>query len=116
MSAAVRIARRGDVALRDRVPFLHETCDFLFGHGGSDVGSAAPDEVETVIAAGIRKNRRVQDLRSPDLDSRIVHVEPPRHDSDDFLRLAVDLHTLADDRRLAAERALPEFPGQDRDG
>jgi hypothetical protein len=67
-------------------------------------------EVEAVVERGaIRRQRR------PAVHSRRQDLEGGGHHADDFVRLIVQLHRAADDRRIAPEARAPETVAEDED-
>src|SRR5688572_14542700 len=67
------------------------------------------------MTAAVLAIRRVERQREPDLGVRVVNVEPRRHDAEYGSLAAVEIDLLADDRRITAERALPELVRQEGD-
>ena len=116
--------RRVPRCVRDRVhqgsrdadalaPVLEERGELGFGRLRCDAVLQPPDHLQDVVLPQ-PANHRVHADRQPDLRVVVHDVEAGRHDADDVVRPAVDLHGLPDDR-LPAKRRLPQFVREDRD-
>jgi hypothetical protein len=92
------------------------------GVGGQHRDSVAqPGEAAEIVAVALFGLLFVEGFGQPDLAVLRAHpwcgeIETGRHDADDGDIGAVEPDGATDERRIAAEALLPEFPGDDGDG
>ena len=59
-------------------------------------------------------NHRMDADRQPDFRAAVHEIDAGRHDADDLVGPAIDVHGLSDER-LSAEGGLPQLVREDRD-